>query len=342
MDKVSVSIIVPIYNVEPYVEDCLRSVMRQTYEGPIECILVNDCGTDQSMTVAERVISAYAGPITFKVLYHAHNRGLSAARNTGMDKATGDYIFFLDSDDELTDDCIERLAEPAKGYAYDIIVGNTRNIDLRSHTVSTESFLKIPDQTALTADKILESLQRRDWMIAVWNKLYLTGFIRKHQLCFKEGIIFEDILWTFQIACLATSLFAVNHAIYLYKTREGSIMASADNCLKVHSYHVSVKEMGKFVRSQKLYNTPIHELIQEFLRETIRESTFGQFRIAYKDMRQHIKPSFSELKKADGLKLRNLVRDCHYLMPTVIASFWQYYIIYRFRLFVVRCFSTNP
>lgn len=104
-----VSIIIPVYNVAPYVEDCLRSVMRQSYTGPIECLIVDDCGTDESLPIAERMIVEYDGPIRFEILHHEHNRGLSAARNTGMEKVMGDYVVFLDSDDEISNDCLEKM-----------------------------------------------------------------------------------------------------------------------------------------------------------------------------------------------------------------------------------------
>ena len=87
------SIIIPVYNVEPYIEDCLRSVMRQTYQGAMECLIVDDCGTDDSMAIAERTIATYEGPIVFQVLHHERNRGLSAARNTGTLAAKGDYLY---------------------------------------------------------------------------------------------------------------------------------------------------------------------------------------------------------------------------------------------------------
>ena len=119
-----VSIVIPVYNVEPYIEECLQSVMRQTYLGMMECILVDDCGTDNSMGIAEQLIEAYNGPIDFKVLHHEHNRGVSAARNTGIDAACGEYIFFLDSDDWISDDCIERLTQPLEFEKYDFVVGH--------------------------------------------------------------------------------------------------------------------------------------------------------------------------------------------------------------------------
>ena len=119
-----ISIIIPIYNVAEYITECLQSVMRQTYKGEIECILVDDCGKDKSISVAEQLISDYKGQIEFRILHHEHNRGLSAARNTGTDAATGDYIYYLDSDDYISDDCIEVLTQPLEVCEYDMVLGD--------------------------------------------------------------------------------------------------------------------------------------------------------------------------------------------------------------------------
>ena len=73
MNPPSISIIIPVYNVEPYVEDCIRSLLRQKYDGPMECIVVDDCGTDNSMAVVEQVVAEYNGPITFKILQQLQN-----------------------------------------------------------------------------------------------------------------------------------------------------------------------------------------------------------------------------------------------------------------------------
>ena len=123
-----ISIVVPVYNVEAYIEDCLKSVAAQTYKGEIECIIINDCTPDNSCAVIEHFVKEYNGPIEFKLLHHTVNRGLSAARNTGIDVATGDYIYFLDSDDEITPDCLEHLAAPLAENAYDFVIGNYTTI----------------------------------------------------------------------------------------------------------------------------------------------------------------------------------------------------------------------
>ena len=80
-----VSIIIPVYNVSAYIERCVKSVMSQTYSGDIECILVNDATPDDSIAIAEHLIADYNGPFQFLILSHDHNRGQSAARNTGID-----------------------------------------------------------------------------------------------------------------------------------------------------------------------------------------------------------------------------------------------------------------
>jgi glycosyltransferase involved in cell wall biosynthesis len=95
--------------------------LNQTYED-IEIILVDDCGQDKSMEVADRVIQNHKNGYKVTVLKHQQNKGLSEARNTGIKAATGDYLYFLDSDDEITLDCIETLVKESDGY--EVIIGS--------------------------------------------------------------------------------------------------------------------------------------------------------------------------------------------------------------------------
>ena len=132
MNWPKISIIIPVYNVEPYISECLQSVMRQTYQGSMESLVVDDCSTDKSIEIAEKLIAEYDGPIEFRMLHHKHNRGLSAARNTGVENANGDYVLFLDSDDHITDDCLDVLTGPLKEKDYDMVLamyyGNWRKL----------------------------------------------------------------------------------------------------------------------------------------------------------------------------------------------------------------------
>ena len=108
-----ISIIIPVYGVEDYIEACLASVAAQTCAGPVECILVDDCSPDRSMERAARFVEAYSGPIEFRTVRHERNGGLSVARNTGTEAARGEWLWFVDSDDTLPPDALRTLAAAA-------------------------------------------------------------------------------------------------------------------------------------------------------------------------------------------------------------------------------------
>ncbi len=226
MNKPSVSIVVPIYNVEPYVEDCIRSVMRQTYNGPIECIVIDDCGTDNSMDIVERLIAEYVGPISFKILHHSHNRGLSAARNTGMDAATGDYLFFLDSDDEISDDCLSMMMVQVIKYpGIELIQGLIQSVPDKAfyHIERYRQLGFIEDNNWIRKEFFK---WRNAFPCQAWNKLVLTDFIRNNKLYFLEGIIYEDNHWMFLVAQKLHRYSVINAQTYTHKLRPGSIMRS--------------------------------------------------------------------------------------------------------------------
>ena len=98
---VKISILIPVYNVADYIIRCLNSVVEQTYKGPLECILVDDCGSDNSILLVKKFLESYSGNVMFRILHHDRNRGLAAARNTAVENAEGDFVFHLDSDEWL-------------------------------------------------------------------------------------------------------------------------------------------------------------------------------------------------------------------------------------------------
>ena len=111
-----VSIIIPVYNAEKYLIRCLKSVIAQTYEN-LECIIVEDNSQDNSAKIIKSFIDSYKGNVFFKVIQHEVNKGLSEARNKGTTHATGEYIFYLDADDEILPKCIDLLVEKAISYS---------------------------------------------------------------------------------------------------------------------------------------------------------------------------------------------------------------------------------
>ena len=222
---VNVSIIIPIYNVEAYIERCLRSVMAQTYS-KIECILVNDCSPDGSMSVCQKMLADYHGPIRFLTLCHDINRGLSAARNTGTDVATGDYIFYLDSDDEISPDCISLMVNETKKHP---------NVEIVSGAINPIPYFKQYDSPIYNSHKYLsDNYSIRllyfsyGWQIYVmaWNKLVKRDFLHTNNIRFVEGILNEDEVWTFETILNCQSLSILPNKTYTHYDTTGSIMNS--------------------------------------------------------------------------------------------------------------------
>lgn len=255
-----ISIIIPVYNVSRYIERCISSVMGQTYSN-IECILVDDASIDDSILKCQQMIDDYKGPIRFVILHHSQNKGASAARNTGIKAATGAYFFFLDSDDEITTDCIEELTKPLLAEKYDLIVGNFEKIDKYNHIVYKD-LLKVPHHTVLRNNDILHSYQKNGWYAHAINKLYRAKLIHNNHVLFHEGIIHEDVLWSFNIACISKSLCSVNRNTYVYLKREDSVMNTRTIEKKTKASYEIVIEMGKLVNIINLYNRDVHEIIQ--------------------------------------------------------------------------------
>ena len=226
----SISIIIPLYNVAEYIEQCLQSVVNQTYKGEIECIIVDDCGTDDSLFITEQFIADYKGPITFRLLHHDHNRGLSAARNTGVAEATGEYIYFLDSDDYISDDCLEKLAEPLTEYDYDMVVGNLKTFG----EPCAINYLAKDTGALFGKDIFYYFYQDRQIYVMAWNKLVKANLFQKCDLSFLEGQLQEDELWTYKVVAAIQSLFVQSTITYYYRQRLNSITSNKIRTAQKH------------------------------------------------------------------------------------------------------------
>ena len=348
-----ISVIIPVYNVAPYIAACLQSVMRQTAQAAIECILVDDCGPDNSMEVVSETLKSYSGPVDFKIVRHTQNRGLSAARNTGMAAATGDYIYFLDSDDEITPDCIERLSAPLQKEPYDLTIGECR---IEGGSLPGVA-LQLPEGTILRDKEILHAYRLQQWYMMSVNKLYRTAFLRSNALQFKEGILHEDELWSFQIASLARSLAVITHETYIYKLRQGSITTNTVSPKSLSSLNTILSEMTLFAQTHALHRNPdAHNIIRNFqiaalsralmsqwgqaLRVSSTDDTIGPgpsvtsnaenvtlgtgptvtfFPQIYAQQRQSMKDSWLNSFLINAFDLKKQLRDLHLLLPLPLA-----------------------
>lgn len=236
-----ISIIIPVFKVEEYIEECIQSVLSQTLAEKelLECILVDDCGGDSSIDIARKIIAEYDGPIKFKIVRREKNGGLSAARNSGIKQARGKYVYFLDSDDILPEDAMESLWERAKQYpGVDIVTGE---------------FLPFPD-TGYRAEfhgknppEFMEGVELQANYFELMpeiacNKLVRREWLETKDLYFMEGILHEDHHWYVRMYEYLGSLAIVEKVTYLYRQREGSITQNINvlerrrlNFIKIYS-----------------------------------------------------------------------------------------------------------
>ena len=246
IDVMNISIIIPVYNVAPFIERCLKSVMSQTYSGCVECLIVDDCGSDDSMAIAERIVSDYKGSIQFQIIHHDCNRGLSAARNTGIDAAKGDYVFFLDSDDELALDCIGKLARPIQNNPdIEIVMGNYFRFRFENPS-SPEKWKTLHKEERIASNKQVRNLfyDRKMYSISAWNKLIKKDFLVSNSLYFKEGLLHEDWLWTHHVLKYLCSLYILPDITYLYYKHPHSITMGTKEEVRAYNFGIVYEEIA--------------------------------------------------------------------------------------------------
>lgn len=238
----SVSIIVPVYNVENYIADCFQSIVNQTYSGPMECLFIDDCGADNSIQILEGLIKGYDGPIEMRLLHHEKNKGLSGARNTGIANAKGDYLFFLDSDDQLYPFSIASLSNAAvKENHPEIILGSYHVSDPDNINNQYQYKYDVLRGQPAIADAFLKDIL----FCMAPNRLVSREFILKNHLFFKEGIIHEDNLWSFQSFHLAQKVVTIPEKTYYYLIHSGSIMTSSSPERQLMSLRIISEEVQK-------------------------------------------------------------------------------------------------
>lgn len=212
--KPRLSLVVPVYNVAPYLAQCLDSLLAQTVPAD-EIVIVDDGSTDECPDILRRYAAAHRN-IT---VVRQENQGLSMARNTGLARVTGDYVAFVDSDDFVAPDCYERWLALAAQHDLDIVLGNGwYHFDGREPDYPI--YQDAPIQGVMTgAAWLAEKLARRNLLHMVWLHLYRTGFLREHGFTFVPQLIHEDVIWTNRVLLAAQRIAGDPQPRYYYRIR---------------------------------------------------------------------------------------------------------------------------
>lgn len=207
------SIIVPVYNVEKEIRECLDSIKKQTFVD-FEVLCVDDCGKDSSMDI----VREYANEDSrFKILTHEHNKGVSAARNTGLDAAQGENIMFVDSDDWLELNALEVLHNISAKTKSEIIMYNLYNC-YPDGTKKIHDEDKSGNREVKIKDDVLSK-----FVGVCWNRIYKKTLIDSLNVRFPEGLIVEDSDFTFKVCSQTKSIYIIDDPLYNYRReREGS------------------------------------------------------------------------------------------------------------------------
>lgn len=237
-----VSIIIPVYNVEPYIEECLHSVYEQTTDTEIECLIVDDKGNDNSIHIAETFVATHndKAKTKFKIIYRDKNGGLSAARNTGIKAAKGDYLYFLDSDDTIVPQCIENLLNIAdKHGGVDLLPALYIRENDKMSQFGKHSFPEFSDDREF----IKRSLLDYDKIpVTAANRLVRRELILENKLFFKEGIIHEDNYWTFFLAKYVQRMAFCAEKLYYYRETPGSITKEPNIEKESYAFSTIIKD----------------------------------------------------------------------------------------------------
>ena len=226
MEKEKISVIVPIYNVEKYLNQCIDSIINQTYKN-IEIILVDDCSKDNSGKIADE----YAKKDTRIKVLHKENGGLSSARNAGMNIATGEYLMFVDSDDYLFENSCQVLFEKIEKETADYVIGNYINCNENGTLWKTPIFnnekyksFKLDIKDYKDSFYIMNS--------SVCNKIFRHEFIKHLDLKFQEGLPAEDAMFSTYCFIKSSSVYYIPNIVYAYRQREQGTSISTNCTIK--------------------------------------------------------------------------------------------------------------
>lgn len=253
MPEILVSLIMPVYNVEDYIEKCLCSALGQTLSG-IEIIAVNDGCTDQSMELVNSFASRYSN---LRII-NKENGGLSSARNSGLEIARGKYIAFIDSDDYIDREMIEKMYNSAEARALDIVACNLTKVDPEGGVLGSEKNI-VDYAHVYNKDEVILEYLINNIPAYAWNKLYSKRLFDEYKITYPEGKLYEDIGTSFELFNRADRVGFIEEPLYLYVQRDGAITkvpsfkAGKDIIATVNSIKTSLDESMQYSKYEEVF-----------------------------------------------------------------------------------------
>ena len=310
-----VSILVPFYNVDQYIERCIQSLIKQTYED-IEILLIDDCSPDRSLEIAQNY--AHNDP-RIKILRYEKNRGLGGARNYGLENAKGKYVLFVDSDDFIELNTVEVLFDIAKQNNLCVLEANYLKEDKMNSDV-------LPRKSCYS-EKVFSGKEYWDSIpiapVVAWNKLYKLSFLKENNIVFKLRK-FEDVAFTSEVFMKAKRVMNINLPFYHYIVRENSIMTERTSISHLEDAFSLIKDMKVLFEANPK---------NEQMKKSYLYTYIGFFRLWHlyshdliikKKMKQEVMIFFKDAKKLvlNASKLGFIQRLLLFISPTLTSKLY--------------------
>lgn len=282
-----ISVIIPVYNVENYLRECIDSVLSQTYE-IFEIILVDDGSTDGS----GRICDEYAEKYNKVTVIHKENGGLSDARNKGLSLANGEYVYFLDSDDYIVPQSFEELVSVIKADNSDFVFFDAKSFEDsdRGYNIAQRYIRKSNYETAKGEDVLCKLLNKKEFHSAVPLCFIKKDILIKEKLSFISGIFYEDTIFTYELFMVASTVSYCTKALYHRRYRKASITTSKKNYKYFDSICKVYEEVLAFSKKENKFNLDVAQ-------QYIARCAFNVFN------------NYEKLNKADKKKCKKHLED---------------------------------
>lgn len=299
--QIKISVIVPVYNVEPFLEECLDSILNQTLKD-MEIICVNDGSTDNSLTILER----YAKKDKRVQVISKENGGVSSSRNAGLAVARGEYVSFIDSDDFIEPQMLEMLYAKAKETDADIAITDLYLYDNKTKETSDD----FRDQLLYLRlkNKVVTLMEEPELIscIAVWDRIYKRSLIFQPDLRFAEGLVYEDHLFTVQALVRAHRIIVLPEKLYYYRKFGGNSITDRErknNRYKSDFLEIHTRIM-QIIRDEKLPKDVMYSYTRYFMQNAFMHqenaATSGYFKTFFTRVRDVMTEEMYDLVKKYG------------------------------------------
>lgn len=284
MSNPLISVIMPVYNVEKYLEQSINSVLNQTYKN-FELILVDDKATDGSPEICDKFVKLDQ---RIQVIHKLQNEGLGFARNTGLDSAKGEYILFIDSDDYIDAETLSKAISNLTPQTEVLVFGINRFYEDKDGGVKKHELLtpaKASTSSSAEVADIFAALNKVKVFPFAWNKLYKACFIKEIGARFEKTKTIEDFLFNIYVFSKAAYINVIPDELYYYRKPQHETLASAYNpdffnlCKRkylLEKEFLTTTGSTKKENYQLIYNSYIKHLISVFLRNKSKKANLSK------------------------------------------------------------------